>query len=312
MSVVLLTGATGFLGRHLLPLLLEQGDTVVALCRRSFPPSHERVVVVQGDISQSGDWEQRIPHVDAVYHLAGLVDLSPSKRKETWQVNVEGTRRIIAVAEQAKASHFYYVGTAFTQDRNPYEISKRKAEEEVTLYSQNTGVKVTIFKPSVIVGHSMELAVEESHGLYQVVRAIAWFHRRFEPLRQRVEGTLRLPPLELVFRIPGDEEMQLDIVPVDWVAESIASTYEAGTLWLTNPRSPRLKDLAEWIGELLWLDIKFVREFKPSPVEALFKRAARAWLPYFMNVEAFTPSLDTCPAIDKGFVQRTALTALLK
>lgn len=310
MGTLLVTGSTGLLGRHLLPLLLERGDTVAALYRRSPPPTHERVIPIQGDISQAGDWETQVPRVDAVYHLAGMIDLSSSKQREVWQTNVEGTRRVLAVANHVQASHFYYVGTAFTQGRNPYELSKKQAEEDVMLYGKTSAV--TIFKPSVIVGDTMGLTAEGTYGLYQVIKTIAWFHRRLEPLRQRVQGTLRLPPLELSFRITGEPEVQLDIVPVDWVAKSIAEIREPGVFWLTNPNAPKLRELAEWVGELLWLDIKFMPEFKASPVEKLFSRAAQSWLPYFRSYPYFTPSLDTCPLIGKEFIQKTAIAALLR
>jgi len=75
MSRIFLTGGTGFIGRHLTGLLLDQGYEVILLMhhRNYTGKSHPNLTLVRGDIREPKSWENSLKTCDAVIHLAGSV-----------------------------------------------------------------------------------------------------------------------------------------------------------------------------------------------------------------------------------------------
>ena len=268
-----MTGASGQLASALLPLLLERGEPVYALARR--PPSpRPGLVPVQGDVrAKDLGLGEELKDVKAVYHLAALVDLGERREHEVWETNLEGTNRVVGFCLE-RGARLYHLSTAYTQGLNAYELSKKTAEEHVQTAVKVHGLKVAVFKPSILVAPSGGPGPALG-PFYQVVGAMCRVHRRAELVRRRVEGALGLPVLEPVFRIKGRGNLPLNLVPVDWVAEKIVQTREPGTYYLTNLNSPTLNQLALWVGEVLMLHIRFLMRFRPSPLEALFERMTK-------------------------------------
>ncbi len=66
---IFVTGGTGLVGRRLIPRLVERGDRVILLSRRSMPPANSETVT--GDPSVAGPWLEHLADCDAVIHLAG-------------------------------------------------------------------------------------------------------------------------------------------------------------------------------------------------------------------------------------------------
>ena len=102
---ILLTGATGNVGGHVLPLLLERGHTVRCLV---FDSQNERKLVnawkhqpevVWGDIRDAGVVEQAVGGVEAVIHLAAIIPpMTDQNPKLAYGVNVTGTRNLVEAA----------------------------------------------------------------------------------------------------------------------------------------------------------------------------------------------------------------------
>src|SRR3954469_12953307 len=109
------TGATGFIGRNLVELLLEREGTIYVLVREGskgrlaelrnrWGVDSERVVGIVGDLSQRGlgvsdeDVERLRGEVDHLFHLAGIYDMSASEESQR-VANIEGTRHMVEFAE---------------------------------------------------------------------------------------------------------------------------------------------------------------------------------------------------------------------
>ncbi|MFA5186430.1 MAG: NAD-dependent epimerase/dehydratase family protein [Patescibacteria group bacterium] len=294
----LVTGATGQLGRELVPLLLARGDDLLLLARdqeksqRLFP----HCPVLEGDVTRL------IPDstqpVDAVYHLAADVNLGRKHEQRTWNTNYTGTAHVLEFCLRNSVSHLYYVSTAYTFGRNQYEISKREAESLV----ERSFLMKTIFKPGVIIP-CMDIIQPSMGTIYQFARVICTVHERAEVLRRAIEGTLRLPVIEPVFRVRGNQEGHINLVPVDRVARFIAEHQEEGTFWLTHPRPPTVGEVTGWIGEALYVDIRVEKDFQMSAVEALFHRMAEPFLPYLQG-DDFPSDLD-CPSVSREFIRQS-------
>ncbi len=99
---VLVTGASGFIGHHLVLALLESGRQVRCLVRPTSDLSHlptDRLDLTIGDVLDPSSLSAVVSGVAAVYHLAGEIDASA--RKRLYRVNVEGTRNLASACAQA-------------------------------------------------------------------------------------------------------------------------------------------------------------------------------------------------------------------
>lgn len=95
MKTILLTGASGRIGRHVVPLLLEGGYRVRVLMRRPNSPETwiNQVEVVQGGLPGPEGVEAAVSGTDAVIHLAGI--MPPAGDDEVFRTNIEGTYNIL-------------------------------------------------------------------------------------------------------------------------------------------------------------------------------------------------------------------------
>lgn len=294
---LLVTGGTGYLGSELLPLL-SAGHTVFALYRKKHPKV-PGVCWLEGDVTLTDLGLADVPTVEGVFHCAGLIDLSSSKKEQVWAINVKGTVNVLNLCKKHRIPRLWYVSTAYTQGRNPYEISKRTAEQMV----EASELQITIYKIAIIAGNFQTWAATGAEGFYAVARIIANLHRRAEIVRRKVEGTLHLPPLELTVRLQGDPDATLNLVPVDWVAKNMLENMgREGVIYLTNPTPPTLSDVVDWLGQALYMKIIVTPSFKPTPIEMVLARLIRPFLPYMLKAEPLPVSVDTCPRITGEFI----------
>jgi len=303
----LITGASGFVGQALIPLLLAQGHKVYGLSRHP-PAEAENLIPLTGDVTEENLGLTEIPRdIYAVYHLAGIHRLGKDKDGSTWQTNVLGTYNVAQFCLNHKIPHLYFTSTAYTWPCNPYGLSKIKNEELIKEYAQLYGLKATIFKPSVIMG-------TEEHPypghFSQFVLAVIKIHKRAELVRRKIEGSLRLPVLEPAFRIRGNPDGKLNLVDVAAVVKAMATIKKPGTYWLTNPNPPTLGQLVEWVGEFIMVKLRFERDFKPMPIELMFQKMASAFSPYLQG-DDFPSHLKTHSSITKDFIHETIKRTLL-
>jgi dihydroflavonol-4-reductase len=123
MTQVLVTGATGFLGRHLVTQLRAEGHDVVALCRREEPwLSALGVTVKQGDALDAASVRSAAEGAKVLYHCAGKVSRRPEDAEELYRVHVEGTKVTLDAARVAGVERVVYASTsgvvAVSEDRN--------------------------------------------------------------------------------------------------------------------------------------------------------------------------------------------------
>jgi UDP-glucose 4-epimerase len=168
---VLITGANGFIGRHLGPLLAAKGHRVAGAVR---PQAQLAPVIdrrpVEGLHPQT-DWRAALAGMEAVVHLAARVhimhDRSGDPLAEFRAANVAGTMRLAEQAASAGIRHFVFVssikvngeettGQPFRPDQaapvDPYGISKWEAEQGLKSLAARTGMAVTVLRPPLVYG----------------------------------------------------------------------------------------------------------------------------------------------------------------
>jgi len=153
---VFLTGATGFVGRHLLDLLDDSRcERTVCLVRdpaklQGKSRSTKYVQAIPGDLLEPKTYAAGLSGIDVVCHLAALVGKAPAEEME--RVNVEGTRVLLETARQAGVKRFLHVSTIavkFPEKRHyPYGRSKERAEEVV----RSSDLDWAIVRPTIVLG----------------------------------------------------------------------------------------------------------------------------------------------------------------
>ena len=131
---ILVTGATGFIGGHLVRYLLNEGHRVRALVRRECPVlAALGAELAYGDVTDAEAMRTAVEGVDAIFHLAAVRDRWGTPETVYQQVNVEGTRRLLEAAAEAQIQHVVHcssVGVA----RYPGDLQA----DETLPYSKST------------------------------------------------------------------------------------------------------------------------------------------------------------------------------
>lgn len=168
---VLITGAGGFIGSHLVDSQLEQGHEVRAVDLHLDLLQHQstnpHLEALQGDITDESFIKNIVTNIDIVYHLASAhLDVSLSDEHYR-RVNVGGTLSLLEAAQQAGVKRFVHcssVGvigdvenppadeTTECHPTNIYERTKLEGEREALAYSRRTGFPVVVMRPAWVYG----------------------------------------------------------------------------------------------------------------------------------------------------------------
>src|SRR5262245_58369943 len=123
MSRLLITGATGFLGHHLVTLLRQRDHEVIALCRRSDPTpagsqasprllEAEGVIVRHGDVLDAASVRAAAEGCTALLHCAGKVSRKPEDAEEPYRLHVEGTKITLDACRAAGVTRVVLASTS--------------------------------------------------------------------------------------------------------------------------------------------------------------------------------------------------------
>ena len=160
---VLVTGASGFIGKPLVTALLRAGYAVRAVTRRQFTFPNEVETTIISDLRDFNDWNPILQGVDIVIHLAGLAHAHAADGDYD-QINTVATQKLVQAAKSVELDRFVFFSsvraqTGATAERlvreqdearptNAYGRSKFAAEQMI----RNGGVPFTILRPVVMYG----------------------------------------------------------------------------------------------------------------------------------------------------------------
>ena len=141
------TGATGFVGSHLLDVALADGHEITALTRREQQP-RERVTWVRGDLHDRTALERLVSDADAVIHVAGVITGQTAASFE--KGNVEGTLAMLAAATAGGVRRFIHVSSLAAREPklSLYGASKCRSEQLV----HGSGLDWAIVRPPAVYG----------------------------------------------------------------------------------------------------------------------------------------------------------------
>ncbi len=273
---VLVTGATGFLGQHVVALL-KDGHEVVAGARRPHAAEHLGVEVRRFDLAQPETLVSAVEGCDAVVHAAGSVSHQSEDAGRMYSEHVTGTEQLIAAAKSAGVSRFVHLSSSGTvwvsadsdapRDESAPDITQtvstwpyyrsKKISEQVALAAHEPGVfDAACLNPTLLLGPGDRASGQSTASV-----------------RLFLEGSMPL--------VPGGT---IAFVDVRDVAEAISRALTRGT-----GGKPLLLNAANWS----WRDFydRVARmSGKPAPMGVLPAKRTRqllSWLPKLGQADGF-------------------------
>jgi dihydroflavonol-4-reductase len=176
-GTIAVTGATGLVGSHLLPLLLKRGYRLRVLSRRPWPDS-PGVTRICGDIRSNHAVRNLVRGCSAVIHLAGIAHTSlrsQSEREEAEAINVGGTRNMLAAAGDTGANRVLLVSSAHVYlGQEGVELDEQSATAGDSFYARTKlmveqagleavgagGLGVVIARPCLVYGPGVRFNLE--------------------------------------------------------------------------------------------------------------------------------------------------------
>jgi dihydroflavonol-4-reductase len=174
---ILVTGATGFLGAHIVHQLLDAGERVRAFVRPDRPRNHIRKIGVEfaeGDLQDGRGVEEACRGVDGVIHCAARLGYWAAQNKVQREINVEGTIALLRAAHAGGARRIVHVSSAaaigsnhtgeildeespwsLENERISYARTKRRGEE-LALAAAWGGMPIVVVNPSMILGSRLD------------------------------------------------------------------------------------------------------------------------------------------------------------
>ena len=266
-----LTGATGFIGRHLVQRLLARDGEIYVLVREASQDrlnaliegwgseAEARVQPVLGDLSEprlgvsdEALAQLREASVAHFFHLAAVYDMTAAADDERNRIaNVDGTRNAVALANELGVGCFHHTSSIaaagmykglFREDMfdegqklaHPYHRTKFEAEK---IARTQTKMPWRVYRPAIVVGNSMTGEMDKIDGPY-------YFFTAIKMARHYLPGW---------FPLVGPELGYTNIVPVDFVAGAMDHiAHEDGldgqAFHLTNPKSQRSGEVMNTIA----------------------------------------------------------------
>ena len=256
------TGATGFIGRHLVGKLLARKGSIHVLVRedsrrkldaigKKMGWDMKRIVPVVGDMTadscglSAAQVRALGGKVRHFFHLAAIYDLTAGAEAQKAS-NIDGTRHALDLAAAIGAGCFHHASSIaaaglypgiFREDMfdeaegldDPYLRTKHESERIVRA---ETRIKWRVYRPGMVVGHSQTGEIDKIDGPY-------YFFTLIKKLRQS------LPPWMPVLGLEGG---RINLVPVDFVVDAMdhiahKPRLDGGTFHLTDPEPMRVGEI---------------------------------------------------------------------
>jgi len=344
--MILLTGGTGFLGAHIAAHLLEQGEEVILLARSKQGLSaadrvgrlldwlgveagrKKNVRLVEGRLDHPGlglepDVSASISReIDEIVHCASSTSFAERKRPEVEAVNLDGLGHVLDLAGRSRCRRFHLVSSAFVAGlgsglcleemvrpsafTNVYEETKCRAEWLASERCAKAGLRLSVYRPSIVYGHSETGRSLLFNALYYPVRTALFLKNLYETDiherggRRAAEMGVRLDGdgwTVMPLRIMAGDGAGINLVPIDFFVRAFGAIREeandGGLFHLVNSRQTRIEDIIEYTQaffHIRGISACSGQEMEGKPrnaLDAVFETYLEAYGPYMRDRRIF-------------------------
>jgi len=369
---ILLTGGTGFLGSHLAAELLRSGYRIFLLARPLKqqradervakildwfgiePEVRRNLQVVEGTIEKPGlgldgdTLSDCLENTFEVIHCASNTGFAERKRPEVEAANIEGLGNVLEFASRSNCVFFHHLSTAYVAGRreglcreelvdaddftNVYEETKARGERLVSDHCRAAGIRLNIYRPSIVYGDSRTGRSLLFNALYYPVKTAVFLKDLYAAdilkrggrkaaamgVRRESDGSLYLP-----IRLEVESAEGINLIPIDHLVAAFTAilddSLEGGIFHVVNARQTAMGDLIDYTRRLF--NIRGIEPCRPedfgarprNALEILFNNYLEAYGPYMRDKRTF--AMDnargilakrriTCPAFDLEIFSR--------
>jgi len=343
---ILLTGGTGFLGSHIAASLLGEGYQLTLLARpkRQVAASaridqlldwlgidtalRKNARVIEGRIDEPnlgldpGTYSDLLRNIDEIVHCASDTSFSERKRANVEAVNVAGLENVLDLAARSDCFFLHLISTAFVAGKvtgpcpeafvnpreftNVYEETKCRGEWTARERASEAGIRLSIYRPSIVYGHSETGRSLLFNALYYPVRTALFLKNLYEAdirerggrkaaemgVRMESDGWTYLP-----IRMEVSSRGGINLVPVNHFVEAFRAIMEealdGGIFHIVNSRLKKIEEIIEY-GKKLFrmkgIEPCSAEDFERAPknaLETLFAAYLEAYGPYIKDQRVF-------------------------
>jgi nucleoside-diphosphate-sugar epimerase len=287
--------------------------------------------------------------VDEIIHCASDTSFAEARRAEVEAANIGGLGNVLELAAAAPACSFVHlISTAYAAGQtagrcaeiltrparffNAYEETKCRAEWIARDFCRDAGIRLNIFRPSIVCGDSRTGRSPLFSAVYYPVRMVLYLKSLFEKdLREKggdrarragaivdSDGVIRLP-----IRVGTVAGTGIDVIPVDFFVTAFRALVEesrdGGVYHVVNGRVTPIERIIDFTASrfgLRGLEARPLDEIDGSPrngLEALFDASLQAYGPYMRDARTFGTDVSgpvlkrrgiACPAFDYGLFSK--------
>jgi nucleoside-diphosphate-sugar epimerase len=363
-----LTGATGSLGSHIAAEFAKRGYSLWIVARPgkdrtarerveqlfdwlgAGPWDPSKIRVLEGYLDQPDlgidrtQYNEVLDHVDEIIHCASSTSFSERKREEVERANIRALQNVLDLAARSRSYYFHHVSTAFVAGRreglcreelvetnqftNVYEETKYRGERMVAGLCAQEGIRLNIYRPSIVYGNSKDGRSLNFRGLYYPVRTVFFFKNLYETdikenggkrakemgVRLEGNGFLRLPIRLEVNAVGG-----INLIPVDFFLQAFLAvmeeSLEGGIFHIVNRRLKKIEELIDYTQRLFQISgiqaasSQDFAKVSRNALEILFDCYLEAYKPYICDSRIFESAKAesilqkrqiACPDLDFG------------
>lgn len=281
-EIILVTGASGLVGHHILDILSDSNAHIIAICRDIPQNADPRFNWVSCDILDVIALQEIMKGVDKIYHCAAIVSFNPKKQKELLQINIEGTANIVNVAIEYGVKKLLHISSVAAigeaegenkiihealewkkENASSYGMSKYYAEMEVWR-GITEGLNAVIINPSVILG-----CADWNKGSAEIFKTV---YNEFPWYTQGVHGFVDVKDVAKAAVMLMDS----DVLAERFILNGINISYKDLFFKIAEAfhKKPPHKEVTKFLSEFIWR-IKYLQEKITGKPSILNKRTAR-------------------------------------
>jgi len=345
-GTLLITGATGFLGSHIAAESAKRGYSLWIVARpgkhqtargrveqlfawlEAGPWDRSKMRIIEGYLDQPdlgldrAQYHELLDHADEIIHCASSTSFSERKRAEVETANIQALQNVLDLAARSHSYYFHHISTAYVagkreglcleelvatdQFTNGYEETKYRGERMVADLCAQEGIRLNIYRPSIVYGNSKDGRSLSFRALYYPVRTVLFFKNLYET-DIKENGGKRAKEMgvglegngffHLPIRLEGKTDGGINLIPIDFFLQAFLAVMEecldGGTFHIVNRRLTKIEELIDYTQRLFQINgirAASAQDFERIPknaLEILFDSYLEAYKPYIRDSRIF-------------------------